>query len=146
MKLVRGFEIGPFKPWRAVPVIAQAGRIIEIAVRHHPRKYGKSGWTFKKLFAYNMENLVNISERPFQLIGVLCLGIAFIGVLRLITELFFPIVILDRVTTGLILNVLVIGFLAIFAVLAAIGEFTIRNFIKVQKNPAFIIRKIYKRN
>ena len=57
----------------------------------------------------------------------------------------FPISLLPRVTTGLLLNVLVIGFLATFAVLAAIGEFTIRNFIKMQNAPAFIIREIYKR-
>jgi hypothetical protein len=57
----------------------------------------------------------------------------------------FPISILPKVTPGLLLNVLVIGFLAIFAVLAAIGEFTIRNFIQLQNSPAFIIREIYKR-
>ena len=145
MRLVRGFEFGPFKPWRVVPVIAQAGRIAEIPVSHHQRQFGKSGWTFKKLFAYNMENMVNLSERPFQILGVLCLGIAILGILRLSIEMIFPISLLPRVTTGLLLNVLVIGFLATFAVLAAIGEFTIRNFIKMQKEPAFIIREIYKR-
>lgn len=145
MRLIRGFEIGPFKPWRMVPVIAQAGRIAEVPVSHHPRKFGNSGWTFKKLFAYNLENMVSLSERPFQILGIVCLGIAFVGVLRLITEMFFPIIILPIVTTGLLLNVLVIGFLTIIAVLAAIGEFTIRNFIKVQKVPAFIIKEIYKK-
>jgi undecaprenyl-phosphate 4-deoxy-4-formamido-L-arabinose transferase len=146
MRLVRGFEFGPFKPWRLVPVIAQAGRIAVVPVSHHPRQFGKSGWTFKKLFAYNMDNMVNLSERPFQILAVVCLGIALLGLLRLITEIFFPISLLPRVTTGLLLNVLVIGFLVIISVLAAIGEFTIRNFIKMQNAPAFIIREIYKRD
>jgi hypothetical protein len=92
-----------------------------------------------------MDNMVNLSERPFQILGVVCLGIALVGLLRLITELIFPISLLPIVTTGLILNVLIIGFLSIFVVLAAIGEFVIRNFIKLQKGPAFIIKEIYKR-
>ena len=145
MRLVRGFEFGPFKPWKPVPVIAKAGRIAEVPVSHHSRKFGKSGWTFKKLFAYNVENMVSLSERPFQILGLLCLGFALAGLLRLMTEMIFPISLLPRVTTGLLLNVLVIGFLVIISVLAAIGEFTIRNFIKEQNAPAFIIREIYKR-
>jgi hypothetical protein len=92
-----------------------------------------------------MENMVNLSERPFQILGVVCLGVALVGILRLITEMIFPISILPMVTSGLLLNVLVIGFLSIFAVLAAIGEFTIRSFVKMQNNPAFIIKEIYKR-
>lgn len=146
MRLVRGFEFGPFKPWRVVPVIAQAGRIAEVPVSHHPRQFGKSGWTFKKLFAYNMENIVNLSERPFQILGILCLSVACVGIFRLVIETFSPIKILPRVTPGLLLNVFVIGFLVLISVLAAIGEFTIRNFIKMQNTPAFIIREIYKRD
>ena len=146
MRLVRGFEFGPFKPWRNVPVIAKACFISEVPVSHHPRQFGQSGWTFKKLFAYNMENMVSISERPFQILGTICLGIALLGLLRLIIEFFYPIKLLPIVTTGLLLNVVFIGFLAIIAVLAAIGEFVIRSFIKLHNAPAFIIRQINKRN
>ena len=146
MRLVRGFEFGPFKPWKVVPVIAQARRIAEVPISHHPRQFGHSGWTFKKLFAYNMENMVNISERPFQILGILCLGTAIVGILRLCIETITPVKILPRVTSGLLLNIIIIGFLIVVSVLAAIGEFTIRNFIKIQNNPAFIIREIYKRD
>jgi undecaprenyl-phosphate 4-deoxy-4-formamido-L-arabinose transferase len=145
MRLIHAFEFGPFKPWRSVPVIAQAARTADVPISHHSRPFRKSGWTFRKLFAYNMENLVNLSERPFQFIGVLCLGIALLGFLRLITEMIFPVSILPRVTSGLILNVVVIGFLSTFAILAAIGEFAIRNFIKLQSAPAFVIRAISER-
>jgi glycosyltransferase involved in cell wall biosynthesis len=145
MRLVHAFEFGPFKPWRVVPVIAQAARIADVPVSHHSRPFHKSGWTFKKLFAYNMENIVNLSERPFQMLGVLCLGIVLLGLLRLFLEFIFPISLLPIVTPGLILNVVVIGFLFTFAILAAIGEFSIRNFVKLQNAPAFIIREIYER-
>jgi glycosyltransferase involved in cell wall biosynthesis len=142
-RLVRAFQFGPFKPWRAVPVIAMAQRIAEVPVAHHPRKHGKSGWTFRKLFAYNMENLVNLSERPFQIIAALSLllSLAFVG--RLAFELLFHFSILPRVTPGLVLNTVVIGFLATLSVLAIIGEFVIRNFGMLQKKPAFVVREMY---
>ncbi|MBT8364423.1 MAG: glycosyltransferase family 2 protein, partial [Deltaproteobacteria bacterium] len=118
MRLIHAFEFGPLKPWRSVPVIAQAARTADVPVSHHSRPFRQSGWTFRKLFAYNMDNLVNLSERPFQILGVLCLGIALVGIFRLAAEMIFPISILPLVTPGLLLNVIVIGILAILAVLA----------------------------
>ena len=92
-----------------------------------------------------MENLVKMSEKPFQIIAFLCLGLALLIAMRLIVEVVFPIKILPKVTTGIILNALVIGIMVIVAILSVIGEFVIRNFFKLQKNPAFIIKEIYKR-
>lgn len=145
MRLVHGFQFGPFKPWRSVPVIAKAGRIAEIAVNHHERQFGQSGWSFKKLFDYNMENMVHLSERPFQMVGLLCLFFAFLFGSRLLLETLFPIQVLPQVTTGLLANILIFGILSILTVLAMIGEFIIRNFIKLEKHPAFIIKEIFMR-
>lgn len=144
-RLVRAFNFGPFNPWRPLPVIAQAGRIAEVAVNHHRRRFGQSGWTFRKLFAYNMENLVCLSERPFQFLGVLCFLLACLLVIRVGLAFVVPFSVLPRVTTGLLLNVGIIGLLATLSVLAAIGEFVIRNFIALQKRPAFIIRRVQRR-
>ncbi len=141
-RLVRAFDFGPFKPWRSVPVIAQAQRIAEVPVSHHARRFGRSGWTFQKLFAYNMENIVNLSQRPFQLLGAFCLLLSLLLGLRVAMAYVSPITILPKVTNGLLLNALVIGVLSILSVLAATGEFVIRNFIIGQKTPAFIVRTI----
>ncbi len=140
-RLVRAFEFGPFKPWRSVPVISMAGRIAEVPVSHHARKYGKSGWTFRKLFAYNMESLVNVSDRPFQLLSLACVVLATLLVLRVAGSFVMPQQILPRVTTGLLLNAWAIGLLATLAVLAMIGEFVIRNFVILQRKPAYVIRE-----
>ena len=145
LRLVQGFNFGPFKPWRSVPVIAQAGRISEIPVSHHARQFGQSGWSLRKLFDYNMENMVHLSERPFQILGVFCLFFAFLFGTRLFLETLFPIQILPRVTTGLLVNILIFGILSIISVLAVIGEFIIRNFIKLENHPSFIIREILTR-
>ena len=145
MRLVRAHEFSPHKPYRPVPVISKAGRIAEVPVSHHPRPFGKSGYTLKKLFAYNVENMVSLSEKPFQILGILCLGFAFIIAMRLAVMAIFPIQILPKITTGIILNVLVAGILLVVSVLAVIGEFVIRNFIKLQNAPAFIIKEIYRK-
>lgn len=142
-RLVRAFDIGPFKPWRSVPVIAQAQQIAEVSVSHYPRKYGESGWTFKKLFSYNLENLVNLSERPFQILGVLCLIFSLLFAFRVVVGYFIPFSILPKVTSGLLLNVIIISLLVTISILAAIGEFVIRNFVLLQRSPAFIVRAIY---
>ena len=144
-RLVRAFDFGPFKPWRPVPVIAQARRIVEVPVNHHARKYGESGWTFSKLFAYNMENLVNLSDRPFQILGVTSFILASFLMVRLAAEAFFQLSILPRVTMGLLLNVIVFGLLITLAVLAVLGEFVIRNFTLLQRRPAFIVRTLRQR-
>jgi glycosyltransferase involved in cell wall biosynthesis len=143
-KLVRAFELGPFKPWRPVPVIAAAGRIAEVPVSHHRRRYGESGWTFRKLFAYNMENIVNLSERFFQYLGGICLLLALGLALRIASSFVMDVSLLE-VTPGLILNVVLAGILGLCAVLAGIGEFVIRNFIVLQRRPAFIVRRMRQR-
>ena len=144
-RLVRAFEFDAFKPWRSVPVIAQAGRIGEVPVTHHPRPYGSSGWTFRKLFAYNMENLVNLSDRPFQWLGAAFLSVASLLVLRVVAEFVWDISILPRVTEGLILNVLIAGLLGVMGIVSIVGEFVIRSFVQLQRRPAFVVRTIRRR-
>jgi glycosyltransferase involved in cell wall biosynthesis len=144
-RLARAFDFGPFKPWRAVPVIAMARRIAEVPVSHHPRRYGKSGWTFKKLFAHNMDNLVQLSQRPFQILAALCAFLALLFVSRLVAVQVLPFSILPRVTSGLVLNAVVLSLLIIVSVLCVIGEFVIRNFSALQRRPAFVIREIHTR-
>ncbi|MBN2310964.1 MAG: glycosyltransferase family 2 protein [Candidatus Hydrogenedentes bacterium] len=144
-RLVQAFDFGPFKPWRPVPVIAMAGRIAEVPVSHHPRKYGKSGWTFRRLFAYNMENLVNLSDRPFQLIGGACLFLALLFVARIALARFLPRAFVPEATIGLALNAIAVTFLTLLAVLCAVGEFVVRSFGMLQARPAYAIREIHTR-
>jgi len=142
-KLIRSFEFGPFKVLQLVNVIAQAQHCREVPITHHPRKYGKSGWTFKRLFAYNMDNLVCLSQRPFQILSLVCLIFAFLFFLRIILVWFFDFSILQEITHGLLLNVIIIGLLTTTSVLCMIGEFVIRNFLILQRYPAYVIREFF---
>jgi glycosyltransferase involved in cell wall biosynthesis len=141
-RLVRAFEFNRFKPWRSVPVIAKARDIVEVPVTHRPRKHGKSGWTFPKLFAYNMENLVNLSDRPFQILGAVCLVLAGLFLVRIVGAWLFPLSILPSVTPGLLLNAIAFSFLVTVTILCAIGEFVIRVFVGSHRLPAFIVRSL----
>ena len=143
--LIRAFDYGPFKPWRPAYVIAQAQRCVEVPITHYPRKYGKSGWTFRKLFAYNMDNLVGISDRLFQYLSVFCLIFALLFVARITLAWLLPFSILTQITNGLILNVLVLSLVMILGVLSVVGEFLIRTYNTTQRYPAYIIREIAKR-
>jgi glycosyltransferase involved in cell wall biosynthesis len=145
-KVIRAFDLGPFKLFNTASVIARIGRWTEVPVTHAPRPYGHSGWTFKKLWQFNMENFVNLSQRPFQLLGALCLVLAALFALRVLTDLVFHITLLPTVTNGLLLNAIAVSTLALLGLLCLIGEFTIRNFLLNQRYPAYIEREVFSRS
>ncbi len=141
-KLVRGLDFGPYKTLNIPNLIAKAQRCVEVPVTHHQRKYGKSGWTFRKLFRYNMDNIVCLSQRPFQILGVICFFFAFLFVTRIVLSTVFDFSVLTEVTRGLLLNAVIISLFTVISVLCLIGEFVIRNFVVLQRYPAYVIREI----
>jgi glycosyltransferase involved in cell wall biosynthesis len=145
-KLIRGFELGAFKQFLTAYIYSKAGTVKEIPVSHFPRKYGTSGWTFKQLLSYNMDNLVGISRRPFQFLSIACAVAAMIFFLRIITGLFIPFTIIKEPTLGLVLNSLAFVILILLSVLAVIGEYVIRNFIILRGYPIYIIRDLFQKN
>jgi glycosyltransferase involved in cell wall biosynthesis len=144
-RLVRAFELGPFKPWVTAYVFSRAQRCREVAVRHHARKYGESGWTLRKLTSFYMDHLVGLSERPFQLLSIVCLFFAFLFSLRILLAWTIEIQILPEVTRGMILNAIAFSLLVTVGLLSAVGEYVMRNFLIAQKYPAYVIREIYKK-
>jgi glycosyltransferase involved in cell wall biosynthesis len=143
--LVRAFGYGPQRLFSNVDLIARAGRRCEVPITHYPRKYGKSGWTFRKLMKYNTDNLVSLSERPFQLLAGICLLVAVLFCLRILLGYVFPIHILGVITNGLVLNAIVISLLITLAVLCMIGEFAIRAFLLGRQMPLYVIREVRRR-
>lgn len=143
--LIRAFGFGPNQIFSNVDVIAQAGRCAEIPITHYPRKYGKSGWTFRKLWQYNMDNVMKLSQRPFQILAVLCILASSLFLVRILAGFFVPMKVFEEVTTGLLLNAVVISLLVLLAVLALIGEFSIRAFVNLRRTPGYIVRKKLKR-
>lgn len=140
-ELLRAFDYGPHHLFSSVEVISRIDRIREVPVSHRKRKYGKSGWTFAKLARYNTDNLVVISERPFQISGLLCLFVSILFGLRLLVEFVLPVRILPSVTNGLLLNAIVISLLLTVAILSLVGELAIRLYFVARRLPAYIVRE-----
>lgn len=138
---VRAFQFGPRHVVSFVEVISKIDRIAEVPVTHYPRRYGSSGWTFTKLFKYNTDNLVILSERPFQTTALLCLGAALLLAVRILLYRFYPFVILKAVSNGLLLNAILIALLVNVALLSWAGEFAIRSFFAQRAVPQYIVRE-----
>ena len=144
-QLLRAFEYGPSRRFYPVEVISRARRCVETPVTHHPRRYGRSGWTFMRLFDFNMENIIHIPVRPFQLLIILTFLVASLLVVRIFASMFLDFKILGDVTGGLLLNMLLIMFLVGVGILAFIGELVIRSFQNLQRAPKYIIREALRR-
>ena len=140
-KLLRAFELGPWNIFNPVTVIAQADRCIEVPVSHRPRSQGKSGWTFRKLWNYQMEHVVSLTAKPFQYMGGLAVLLAMAFFLRIVIDRLTPFTMMAEVTNGLLLNAVAITFLLLFAALCMIGEFCIRTFLASQHVPKYIVRE-----
>lgn len=144
-RIVRAFEPGPFKPLRLPALIAAAQRQREIPVTHHARRHGESGWTLTKLFSFAVENLVAVSERPFQMLSLVLLSLSLLFAARLLVALIVPFTILPEITHGLLLTGMIVSFLIIVGVSASIGEYVIRSYLMLEGRPAYIVRSTLSR-
>ena len=138
---LRAFNPGPRHVLSFVEVIARLDRIAEVPVTHHPRLYGSSGWTFAKLMKYNTDNIMILSERPFQMTALLCLAAVVLLAARILLYRLYPIAILSTVTNGLLLNATLIALLVNVALLSWVGEFAIRSFFAHRAVPMYIVRE-----
>lgn len=143
--LIRAFELGPHRIFSNVDIIARAGRCAEVPVSHRARPHGKSGWTFSKLWKYNMENLVKLSQRPFQFIAAGCTVLGLLFIVRIAAGFFSPFGVLAEVTNGLILNAIAFALIVLLAVLSLVGEFTIRCFVMLRDQPGYAVRNVLRR-
>ncbi len=139
-KLVHAFPLGPFALFNPVSIISKAGRCTEVPVSHRARQSGTSGWTFRKLWNYQMEHLVSLSTKPFQYIGLGAFVLGLLFFLRILVDFVSPFKMLDEVTNGLILNALLIASLILLGAVCMIGEFTIRTFIFSKQEPKYVVR------
>jgi len=135
---------------RFTPVLANAEgfRIAELAVEHHPRKWGQSKYGYKRLVKGFLDLLTvffltHYRHRPMHLFGLpgllaLFLGVA-IGVELTIERLFFDHQIGTRPLLTLCVLLVVIG--AQFFGLGLLGEFLAHNSNAPQREPSRAINQ-----
>lgn len=116
-------------------------RIINTTVKHAPRKEGRSGYTFRRLFSQTMSNLIGYSMLPLRLLAVM-------GAVGIILSATFAVVLVVRYlmgginvpgwTTIALLLVLISGFN--FFAFAIIGEYVLRILQRVNATPQYFVR------
>ncbi len=118
-------------------------RFAAVNVRHDPRKFGKSTYTFRKLITHALNMITGFSIVPLQLASLL--GFVFAG--------FGALVLLYVLLNALINGALVPGFaflastVAIFAgaqlfALGIIGEYLARIHFRTMDRPTYTIREV----
>jgi glycosyltransferase involved in cell wall biosynthesis len=145
-KLIEAFGFGPHQSFKPAYVFARAGRCAEVAVTHHPRRFGKSGWRLGSLLDYFADNLVGVSYRPFQYLSFFCLFAAGLFGLRLVLAWVADFSLIGTITPGLILNVIILHLLIVISVLALVGEYVIRSFMRQRRYPNYVIRHLIRRD
>lgn len=145
-RLVRAFEYGPFRPLQPAGLVAGAHHVKEVPVSHFPRKVGRSQYTYCKLFLYAVDNLIDFSHRPFVALGVIAFFLFLLSVAGILTGLTgvwesSPDNFVPALAAFIGLNTAIV-----LGTVAAVGEFTIRNYIVLHRKPAYIIKTLLKRN
>lgn len=116
-------------------------RIVNTTVHHAPRQEGRSGYTFRRLFAQTMSNLIGYSMLPLRLL-------ALIGGVGIVLSIVFAAVLLIRYLMGgitvpgwtsiALLLVMISGFN--FFAFAILGEYVLRILQRVNATPQYFVR------
>jgi len=140
-RLVRAFELGPHHVFHLVELLSQAGRWADVPVTHHERRFGRSGWTLRRLLDLNTDNLIALTKRPFQYVAVLAGLGGLLLAARVLLDILHPVRILPQVSAGLLLNAILVSMLVGASIQALIGELVIRSFASLRGTPAYVVKE-----
>lgn len=133
----------PFPYINGLVLLASSQRI-NVTVKHHPRRAGKSGYTAKKITSLLIRILFTYSSYPLRTVLCIslctCLASFMVGVYFVSRKLMG-----DTQVAGWTTLVALLAFLNSFIVilLAMIGEYVLNIFRQVTKEPAFQIAEVY---
>jgi glycosyltransferase involved in cell wall biosynthesis len=141
--LMNAMQLGPSRPYTLL-MLRLASRFKEVQVGHHPRRYGKSGWSFPSLFNFMLGSFL-LLERTFQIISVLAFVVAMLTFIRIALAWAVPGSLLGSpITNGLILNSLLLSTAALLVVQALVGEYVIRIHAHQLSLPGYIVRDVWR--
>lgn len=115
-----------------------------VCISHNKRKYGKSGYNFKRLAALMFNGFTNFSVKPLRIssiIGAFLSGISFIWIIVLIIQkLISPNINLGW--TSIMVAVIFFGGIQLLSI-GLLGEYVGRIFMCINKTPQYVIREKY---
>ncbi len=136
---------------RFIPVYANSvgAKIIEIPVRHHPRKYGKAKYGLERTFKvildlFTVKFLNSYANKPIYLFGGTGIIIMLISSIILfylfIRRVFFFVPVLDSPLFMLSSMFFILGFQSIL--MGLIAELLVRTYHEAQHKPTYTVKKV----
>lgn len=123
-------------------ILSSTRRIANVSVKHDPRRHGVSNYHLSRLVKTTLDNVLNFSALPLQVISML--GVAVAGISFVLGTLFlaFRLVHGSGVTgwTSLFLAINFYGGLSLLA-FGVIGEYLIRILGESKGQPLYIVRR-----
>lgn len=135
---------------RFIPVYADSvgARLIEIPVRHRPRRFGKTKYGLERtlkvfLDLFTVKFLSSYAAKPIRLfggIGLSMIGLSLLGLLfLLIRRVFFAVPVLTSPFFSLAMMVAILGSQAIL--MGLIAELQVRTYHESQGKPTYTVKK-----
>lgn len=136
---------------RFIPVYAKeaGGKISEVVVQHHPRKYGKANYGLERtakviLDLFTVQFLMKFSQKPIYLFGGVGLGLMgisvalflFLAIRRIVAE----VSVLGSPWFQISVMMFILGFLAVL--LGLIAELVMRTYYESQDKKTYAIREV----
>ena len=104
------------------------------------RKYGKSGYTYSKMFKLAIDGITGYSDRPLWLVSRMGFIIALLSFLFIIYAIFAYFVLEATITgwTSIIVSATFLGGIQLFSI-GIIGEYIARINTNVKRRPLFMV-------
>jgi glycosyltransferase involved in cell wall biosynthesis len=136
---------------RFIPAYADfvGARMIELPVRHHPRRYGKTKYGLTRtmkviLDLFTVKFLISYANKPIYLFGgtgIILIAISLATLIfLLVRRIFFSISVTESPFFSTSMMVMILGFQSIL--MGLIAEMQVRTYHESQKKPTYTIRKL----
>jgi len=136
---------------RFIPIYAHSvgAKIIEVPVRHHPRRYGKAKYGLERTFKvvldlFTVKFLLSYSNKPIYLFGGTGIGLigisALIMLYIMIRRLLYGVSVLGSPFFQMSVMFFILGFQSIL--MGLIAEMLVRTYYEAQGKPIYIVRTV----
>ena len=140
---------------RFIPAYAGyvGARIIEVPVKHHPRRFGKTNYGLERtlkviLDLLTVKFLISYSHKPLYLFGGTGIALMSVGIgtllILMIRRLGYGISVFTSPLFPTAIMFFILGFQSIL--MGLIAELLVRTYHEAQAKPTYTLRRIYKKS
>jgi glycosyltransferase involved in cell wall biosynthesis len=117
-------------------------RVAAVAVPHHPRRQGQSGYNFRKLVTHALNLLTGFSVTPLRMACLVGVGAALVGLCAMMYALVWTMINGTSVPGFLFLTSIITLFSGTqLFFLGILGEYLGRAYLRIMERPAYLVRQ-----